>query len=310
MAFFSRRNSAPPDRYRYDVPEKVRRRLLINLKQVCEQPHYLSRHIDFANLLHDVQQKALAKYGGLRLPGYEAAMIDGSPIISHFFYCKDEEVLDFLEFCFQVRDFAVQVEMAKTAVEQINRIFEEEGIGYELTEPRLVETGEEGMPLPGVRGGKALRQEFPRAIRKDERTVHEQAVKPALEALSDPRFATANSEFQKGLEEVRKGDYADAITSCGASFESVMRTICDIKKWPYDPNTATCSALVEVCRSNGLFPPFYAEPLKGVGTLRNKMGDAHGKGPAPENVAKREHAEHMVALTCTHITFLVRQAGI
>jgi hypothetical protein len=112
------------------------------------------------------------------------------------------------------------------------------------------------------------------------------------------------------FEKIRKGDYPDAITSCGAAFESVLKTICDAKGWIYDRDKDTSAKLVGICRDNGLFLPFYAPIFEGVGTVRNKLGDAHGKGPRPVQSATREHAEHMIALTCTHIDFLVRQAGL
>jgi hypothetical protein len=67
-------------------------------------------------------------------------------------------------------------------------------------------------------------------------TVHEKVVQPALEALRDPLLATANCELLDAFEKVRKGNYPDAITSCGAAFESVLKTICKAKGWPYDPD--------------------------------------------------------------------------
>jgi hypothetical protein len=66
---------------------------------------------------------------------------------------------------------------------------------------------------------------------------------------------------------------------------------------------------VEICRNQGLILPFYVEIFKGIGTVRNNLGDAHGKGPKPAHAATREHAEHMIAMTCAHIHFLVLQAG-
>jgi hypothetical protein len=259
-------------------------------------------------MLQEVGQQLLAKRGGLRAPAYEAARRSDHPVIEHFFSCPDEEVLDFIELCFRTQTIFRDNEGAKNLVVALNQIFEEEGIGYELTPTAIIDTGRPGM-LFGRPAGREIRVEYPKVIKKDERTVHEKAVKPALDALRDPRLATANSELLDAFEKVRKGNYADAITSCGAAFESVLKTICDIKGWAYDPNKDTCAKLVGICRDQGLFFPFYAPILEGVGTVRNKLGDAHGKGPTPAHTATREHAEHMIAITCAHIDFLVRQAG-
>jgi hypothetical protein len=262
----------------------------------------------FKNLIDEVGEQVVAKCGGLRAPHYEAARTSDHPVMEHFFSCRDEEALDFIEMCFRTRSLGLGNE-AEPAAAAINRIFEEEGIGYELTPPKWHDTGKPAQMFGHTLPTNELRLEFPQIVKKGERTVHNLTAKPALEALRDSRLAVANSELLKAFEEIRKGDYADAVTSCGSAFESVLRTICDVKKWPYDPNKDTCSTLVEICRGQGLFPPFDAEIFKAVGTVRNKMGDAHGKGPTPVHVAGREHAEHMVAVTCAHIDFLVRLGG-
>src|SRR4051794_21857001 len=66
----------------------------------------------------------------------------------------------------------------------------------------------------------------------------------------------------------------------------------------------------KACNANGLFPPFYAPIFEAVGTIRNKMGDAHGRGPTPLYAVAKEHADHMLQMTSAHITLLVRLAGI
>ncbi len=309
MKLFSQRGTEPPDRYSYAIPEKVRSRMLHTLQQHNEG-WMGGRHYDFITLLQEVGQQLLARKGSLRASAYETARTSDHPVINHFFVCSDEEALDFIELCFRADTMGGDSEGSRMAVAAFNRIFEEEGIGYELTLPATVDNGPGllfGRTSSGVR---AIRIEFPKIIRKDERTVHDKAVKPALEALRDPRLATANSELLNAFEEVREGNYPDAITSCGAAFESVLKIICDVKGWTYDVNRGTCAKLVGSCRDQGLFFSFYAPIFEGVGTVRNKLGDAHGKGPKPAHVATREHAEHMIAMTCTHIDFLVRQAGL
>jgi hypothetical protein len=47
-----------------------------------------------------------------------------------------------------------------------------------------------------------------------------------------------------------------------------------------------------------------------VGTIRNKLSDAHGRGPAAEHVAGKDHADHMIRLVSTNITFLIGLAGL
>lgn len=298
----SKRSAAYPDRFFYDVPEVVRRRFILTLE------NHDGGEIDVTEIFREAGRKIMAKHGGLYRPSYEAARTSNDPVIEHLFCCNDEEALYFIEFCCATRGFG-HGEQAEQLVEEINKIFEEEGLGYELTPPRKIDTGKPGYLFGRRTPSNTFRIEPPRIIRKDERTVHEKAVQPALEVLADARFVTANSELLKAFEEVRHGDYADAITSCGSAFESVLKTICDVKGWPHEPK-ATCSKLVDACYKAGLFPSIYVEMLKGIGSIRNNLGDAHGKGPKPSDPATRDHAEHMIATTCSHITFLVRQAGL
>jgi hypothetical protein len=301
--FYSDRQAKPLERYSYAFSEKVRLRIVHALRQHRDQ-WMTGGRFDFTMLLHEVGEMAIAKYGCLR-----TGPTDAHPVVAHFAGCSDEEVLEFIEMCFQANTMGHDSEGARAAVDRINRIFEEEALGYELTPPRTVDTGTPAEIFGRPTGRNLLRTVYPQIVKKNDRTVHETVVQPALEVLADSRLATANSELLKAFEEVRKGDYADAITSCGASFESVLKTICDFKVWAYDKNRDTCSSLVEICRAQGLFPTYYSEMLKGVGIVRNNLGDAHGKGPAPERSATREEAEHLIAITCAHATLLVRKAG-
>ena len=108
----------------------------------------------------------------------------------------------------------------------------------------------------------------------------------------------------------RRGEYTDAITDAGAAFESVMKTICHLKAWTFDRDRDACAKLVGICKDQGLFPPFYAPILEATGTIRNKMSDAHGRGPEPQYAVEKEHADHMIRLASTNITFLVSLASI
>jgi hypothetical protein len=90
----------------------------------------------------------------------------------------------------------------------------------------------------------------------------------------------------------------------------VLKTICDLQGWRYDPDKDTCARLVKICKENGLFPPLYEAILVGTGTIRNKLGDAHGRGPNPVHQASQEQAAHMIQMTSAHITLLVGLAKL
>jgi hypothetical protein len=237
---------------------------------------------------------------------YEAARMSNDPVIEHFFQCPDEEVMDFLQMCFETRwNFGRQ-----PMVEAINRVFQEENIGYELTSYSEITT--EGGTLFGRFSprGKTIRPVLPKVLRKDEKLLHAEAVKPCLDALSNPLFESANAELLNAFDEYRQAKYADAITDAGAAFESVLKSICSKKRWTYDKERDTCSKLLDICRENSLFHPFYKQILEGTATIRNKLGDAHGKGPKPEYTATKELADHMLYTVCNNINLVISLANL
>jgi hypothetical protein len=220
--------------------------------------------------------------------------------MEHFFCSTEDQALDFIQFAFET----YQNCGGRPTIDAINRIFEEEGIGYELTAIREIPVASKR------RAGKEFRVETPRIIRKDEQLLHQETIRPCLDALGDPQFDTANRELMNAFEEIRRGAYADAITSAGSAFESVLKTICARKSWQHDPDKDTCSRLLDVCRENALFPPFYKPILEGTATIRNKIGDAHGRGPSPHYTATRELADHMLQMTAANIVLLIGLAQV
>lgn len=302
-ALYSRRASPQPDIYRYDIPENVRWRILHTMKDL---PERLMHTFDLGEMFGQVQDKLLQQYGDLYRPAYDAACVHKDPLLNHFLCCPDEMALDFIEACFQTRSGCGQ----QAGVDLINTIFQDEAIGYELTAWREIETDEPAKLFGRPTGGKTFRIEFPRIIRKDEQFTHEEIVQPCLAVLGNPKLETANSEMLTALEDYREGKYADALTSCGSAFESVLKIICEHLGWTFDPDKDTCSKLVGICRENGLFPPFYTPIFEATGTIRNKLGDAHGRGPAPMYAVGKEHVDHMIQMTSAHIVALVGLANL
>lgn len=304
MSLFSRRHQPAQDAFRYDFQHEVRSRILHTVSAQLESEEF--NNYGFNDVIDEVGNKLKQRYGGLRRSGYEAARISNDPVIEHFFQCSDEEVMDFLQLCFETRwNFGRQ-----PMVDALNRVLQEENIGYELTPYSEIET--EGATLFGrfIQRGKTIRPVLPKVVRKDEKLLHAEVVKPCLDALSNPLFESASAELLNAFDEYRQGKYADAITDAGASFESVLKVICSAKKWAYDKERDTCSKLLDICRENSLFHPFYKPILEGSATIRNKLGDAHGKGPTPEYIATKELADHMLYTVCNNINLVIGLANL
>ena len=161
-----------------------------------------------------------------------------------------------------------------------------------------------------MRRGTVIEIEYPRIIRRDEHLAHQEIIEPVLKLLTNSKLRVANAEMLKAHAALRVGDYEDAITLCGSAFESVLKTICGIKKWAYDADRDTCAKLIRICRDHGLFEPFYAPVFEAVGTVRNKLGDAHGRGPKSQHTATKEYADHLVHMTSAHLLLLAKLAGL
>lgn len=297
---YTQRNSAPPDRLRYDVPEEVRTRIFHAFRHVTGN--------EAGAILEEVEETLLMAYGGLSQSPFAAARASDNATVEHFFTCHHEQALDFIEAIFPTLAY-FRSRGKNTLVELINAVFREHGVGYELTD--FVETPSEERRSPlGMKVGMAFKVTYPEILKKSSQYEHEQIVKPALEVLKDPRFNVANAEMLKAHGHYRHGSYDDAITSCGSAFESVLKTICDVKGWGYDPDTDTLSKLVKICKDNGLFPGFYGPVFEGTGTVRNKLGDAHGRGPTPLYDVDEKHVEHLIQMTSAHILLVAKLAAL
>lgn len=301
---FSKRNAPPPGQLRYDLPDEVRIRILAALRDHCGDPY--DGRGGFDGMLLEVGHRLFKEYGGLCASSYAAVRRSENPVIEHFGCCPIEQAIDFIEACFQTRAYAGY----QRGVDEINVILREQGIGYELTPYTDHKVEKEASLFGSRRKATLIETEYPRMIRRDEHLLHEEVVKPALQLLASSKLRVANSEMLKAHAALRTGEFEDAITLCGSAFESVLKTICDIKRWPYDPNRDAGAKLVGICRDHNLFPPFYAPILETVATIRNKLGDAHGRGPRAVHVVTQAQAEHMLHLTSAHVLFLAKLAGL
>ena len=170
------------------------------------------------------------------------------------------------------------------AIEDLNSRFLQHGIGY--------------------------RYESGRIMRIDSEYLHAEVIKPTLALLQDHCYKGANDEFLKAHEHYRKGEIKDCLTNSLKALESTLKTICTIRKWPYNP-TDTAKPLLDVCFTNGLFPPYLQSHYSslrsmlesGVPTVRNKTS-GHGQGPEVVPVPPH-YAAYGLHMTGSAIQFLI-----
>lgn len=206
-----------------------------------------------------------------------------------------EKALDAIELSFKVIDHSTRnysylrrnraSEIADNAILELNGRFKEHGIGFQYTDGEI--------------------------IRIDSELIHSEAVKPALRLLNSNNYTGAQQEFLSAYEHYRHGKNKESLNDCLKSFESVMKAICDKRKWQYQSN-ATAKALIQVCFDNDLVPSFWQQQLGSLRSLlessiptgRNKLS-GHGQGSTPVEVPDYLTA-YMLHMTASTLVFLVK----
>ena len=205
-----------------------------------------------------------------------------------------ERVLDAVELAFRAIDKFTRnfdylyrqnnLTIADEAINELNIRMREHAVGYQFE------------------GGEI--------IRVDSQLLHSEVVKPALQFLQAEEYAGAQEEFLSAHEHYRHGNTKEALADSLKALESIMKAICNKRKWAFPPN-ATANPLIEVCIKNGLIPEFWAKHFSGirstleggVPTVRNKLG-GHGQGT--EIVEVPMHiVSYVLHMTASTIVFLV-----
>ncbi len=182
------------------------------------------------NLNYEVGKLAKSLYGGLRANQQDSYVEEAR---EHFMRCDTDQALDFIELIFHTGSYPVAI---LPLIDVVNDIFQDEGIGYELTKFHVPEPPPEPdgqIRRPFIIHGMPEGTIYPQIIRKDTEYLHAEVVRPCLEALGTPGFDVALKEMLKAHEALRRSDFAGSITDAEDAFESVMKTICQKKGWRY-----------------------------------------------------------------------------
>lgn len=283
------------DVFQYDeIPEKLRIQAWQILGDVLGDRHRYARRASSSQPLYDGIVKILRREYGVRsLPTgrhpadefYELEFFLGG-------VTDPEKALDAIEVSFAVvnadaRDYNFNGrqanEIADQAIAELNARFKENGVGYQFIDGEI--------------------------IRVDSELVHTEAVKPAIRLLNTKDYAGPHEEFLSAYEHYRHGNNKDALNDCLKAFESTMKAICDKRGWTYK-TTDTAKALIDVCLSNGLIPPFWQQQMASLRSLlessiptgRNRLS-GHGQGAVPQEVPDYLTA-YMLHMTASTLVFL------
>ncbi|QCL83158.1 hypothetical protein CFBP5875_00325 [Agrobacterium pusense] len=284
------------DVFQYDkIPEKLRIQAWQILGDVLGGHGVYDRYGSPSQPLYDGIVKILRREYGVRsLPTGGRHASDEFYELEYFLagVTDPERALDAIEVSFAVvnadaRDHNLNGrranEIADQAIEELNARFKENGVGYQFVDGEI--------------------------IRVDSELVHTEAVKPAIRLLNTKDYAGPQEEFLSAYEHYRQGNNKEALNDCLKAFESTMKAICDKRGWTYK-TTDTAKALIDVCLSNGLIPPFWQQQMASLRSLlessiptgRNKLS-GHGQGAVPQEVPDYLTA-YMLHMTASTLVFL------
>jgi len=216
------------------------------------------------------------EYGVFTLTPYADQMSSPDQVVHFFMEEKNiEKQLDVIELAVRYVDRGIRDSYSykssterklepDDAIAELNERFKEHGLGYAY---------ESGL-----------------IIKLDSSYTHAEMTVPALKVLYDGQYSGAMDEFLRAHEHYRHGRNKEAINDCLKSFESVLKTICERRKWPFK-ETDTAKRLVEICFENELVPKVFQSELgalraileSGLPPIRNTL-TAHGQGSAPKSV--------------------------
>lgn len=224
--------------------------------------------------------------------------------------CSTVEFLDFLEYIFRVECYFHVGMPENRVVAELNELLRADNLPYHLTEFVKGEVRESigGPPFFGSEQTVVKTVAYPMVIARDNEIVHSHVVEPALKLLQQPAFRSANAEYLEALEDYRKGDFGDSLTKCGSALESVMKIVCDYKKWPYQQKD-TAKPLIETILKHSTLENYLEPGLLLVATLRNKLSKAHGAGVQTRAVP-RHLAAYALNSTAVAILLLAAEAGM
>jgi hypothetical protein len=304
---FSRRTPPPSGGSYPKVPQTTRIRVLRWCVELYrgERPSEIIGRGDYnLQFWEEMQRRILYRTGrpSLTQAGNDPTAVPNAYLLA----CSESEFLDFLEDIFN-NDTFFQVNMGdKNIVDELNTILRVDNLPYAITHfvtEKVVHTSGMYTGHTGTQIGS-----YPQVILRESEVLHQDAISPALELLSQPHFASANKEFLAALEDYRKGEIGDCLVKCGSALESVMKVICDRKHWPYK-QTDTAGPLIKVIIANTSLDTYLEPLLIGVATIRNKMSTAHGAGTTVKQPA-RHIAQYTLNMTASAMLMLTQEAGV
>ena len=311
---FSTRHGVHGPGYKPDeISAKLRRRILLLYSEIITgrmttHPGVVAPQDNSFAFFEQMHQSLRLLYGNPKLSKGPAAD-PNHDVLNFTGECSASEFFDFIEARFKLEISWRIFHDENVFVDALNDVFRMESSPYEITYGSRREEMSPTQTGPSANRMMTVRVSSPRVVRVDEEVAHQEAVLPALSALSDPANAGADDEFRKALRDYRNGDYEDCLGKCGSAFESVLKVLCDKNRLAYDEQKDTAGPLLDkVLAKSALDTDTFKDRLFVVGRLRNRLSSSHGGGAQVRKV-ERHVAQYAVTSTAAAIVLLVQDMG-
>jgi HEPN domain-containing protein len=278
------RYSENPEVFTYDdLPKDFRQKVAYLFQDLAES---ISKKLRYPQTFHkEVWEHRIVRALGIPRP---------PPITEHFLVSGVSEFFIGAEVFFESSAISCQAiewdsdkarDAIFKAIDDLNTLMAYYALGYEVI----------------------LTQEVPlfQVMRKDRQFTHSEVVKPTLRLLAEPGFEHAEKQFLDAHREFQMGQYDDAITDAEASVETVLKIVLGVEE-------GNAKDLLKKASEEGYFPPFMTDSLNQwinlfleLPAIRNRLGDAHGKGKRTDDAELKRFARLAINLAATHIGFIV-----
>lgn len=270
-----------------------------------------------ANEIDDVQREYVLKY----LPFYSEVSNDDLAYIFSYFHYKLNSLFQFLNHKMNVNhhynaDESRELIKLISDINQLKKELEKTKYKFEIDKHYKNYMEQCNNFLEGSRGSPI--PENMKKIEIIESSPIFYMIKNYIPIEKNINFDEPyiNTQWQKALER-KISDPEGAITISRTLLESVLKYILDEKKIIYSDNTDLSELYKKVAKSLNLAPEQHQEQIfkqilggangvvSGLCSLRNKLGDAHGKGKIKVK-PKERHSELAVNLSGTITLFLYK----
>lgn len=285
-------------------PQKLKNQVIHILNDYFEANSKHTGGVEQYNIYREVVKILNHEYG--------ISITNGNQLIKIFLECKDIYFLyDFIELMFGFIE-KLKVPKKRQTTKDRDAVFGAAIINALYSDSNeLIDESIDELNTRFKENGIGFRYKSGKIIRITDEYTYSEITLPALNLLGSELYEGANAEFLSAFEHYKYGRNKECLNECLKSFESVMKCICEKRKWKFNSQKDTSSKLIEICFAHNLIPDYLQSQFtclkslltSGIPTIRNRES-GHGQG---KNIKMVDDyiAGYALNLAATNILLLI-----